>query len=1055
MIPTIESVYTSLTWLENGGADLRNWQLSFREPFEFTLDQRHLLDQPKINLSNRLHITENPERIFRGSFSLEVRDDSSKIPELIATIERTQCVCTATLRIHPPVGGGGDPMTIARGTLRTIRRSGGAVSLAFECAYPNAGKPFCRDASQLPGFEALPPHTYIPQVFGLRGFLLPPLFAVKSATLAEDLSATAQTLTINAPVEWPPVGTLQVNDEVITYRAISDDGQTFGTSHLPLTRPHRRTHDHNAAVVLLPGAELDWCAADHDAEVIETRIDSSQGIMNGTGATVHDDVDGIVATLWRAERLPLSINTSRTLLAGQSKLSAPSWALEDANNVLDVTDAFMFKAPARGAVFTSGRRILSASYVEDLSTSRDRFDLIESAELFFEFSDTPFWGAGTRLRVTIEKGAASVQFDFNRDGVLFPVPVTAHGVLPQSLSSGIAKRRRITFEKIDSTGSWANAAAAGDGSFQGFATHSSAEACGLSGRFVTERDEAQRAITEVSLHARVRNNGGSALNGKLQIDLPGKLFREGAFAIAAASTEIVSIIVVLPSAVSPSDLFLPNAVHALAFPGGGDIEVEELWIEATSADEVDIESIGAAISSLPVVGKSDVRLTYNEARIDITSFLSPTSAWDFFSGGGGYPKVTIELIDPPVVTNWAVYLRDLHWNWKCYAATSIRPTDQLWALVDGRRTRGDGTANPALVLRDLMGDEWLGNETDIDNGTFTALEDLADERGINFAAVFIEATSLGTIIGRATAQSTFPLLYWEGLWRLDAAPLEADGEACVVLPRGDWIERSGDQDLHAQSAGNVGGLSLRDADDVIAYRSGDRAALRARVEWIAGSASATGISFDSRRFPPLSGLAIDFDARWLPIPVGARLALPGIDKPAPSIRQGELAEVQYQNGICRGMLSPARETANYFETAHSLVQRSERGHAIRMFIDGRVVAILDDDGNLRIRGEVIENTLSPFAFGSLFTYEADAKLLRLNFDGGGAGSSIAFSADGNLLSNIIIIEGAAITEPGTNGVGEMRESFSVAGGTATAVAALKLDLTAVRIRGVIQTNQKL
>lgn len=890
MIPPIESVYTPIPWLVDGG-DLRCWRLTFLQPVPFVLDEADILEQPQVRLENRLHISENPERTFGGRFSVLVREDATGIASLLTAIERTQCTGSALLRIHPPVGFTADPVTIARGTLASMERSRGAVRLTFECSYPSAGKPVCRDASQIPDFATLPPQTFLPQLFGRRGFLMPPLFAVQTAKLAGDFSATATTLSLTRATNWPPTGFLQINDEVLSYRARSEDGLIFGSASFPLIRPQRRAHDHGATVLLLPGPTVDWCAADHDAEVLETRAESEEGPLANAGAVVHEDLDGIVATLWRADRLPLRINTSRIPTVDQSALNAASWRVLAGTNVLDYTDAFINKAPARGAVFTTGRRLLVANFVEDHSLSSDRFDLIEHAELYFEFSDTPFWGAGTRLRVTIEKGASSIQAEFNRDGVLFPVPVIAQAALPAPLSAARTERHRIHFEQVSPIGPWTNAAAAIDAAFQDAATCSSAQSCALTARFVSERNEAQLAITQVELHARVRNNGAASFPVQLVIDVPGKLYRTADATIAAAATQVVSLIVALPSDLPPADLFAPTCLYALIFPAGGDMGVEEIWIDATSTVAIDQAAISAAISSLPVVGSATMRVDYNSARVDITALLPPGARWDFFSTGGGLPKVVIELIDPPAITNWAVYIRDLHWNWRTRAATSVRPTARLWGLVEGRRTRPDGTANPALALRDLIAEDALGAapETDTDSASFAALEDLADERGVRFAAVFMEATPLSTIIGRAVAQSTLKILFWDGLWRLAAAPLQVDSEASLIFPRSECFVPTGDQHWTPQRPGDVGGLALVDGNGAIAHRIGTRAALTTLAQWIMEGAPAVAINFDSRRHPPVADIGIDFDARWFSIPAGAQLSLPGVAEPEPSRRSGELA----------------------------------------------------------------------------------------------------------------------------------------------------------------------
>lgn len=205
----------------------------------------------------------------------------------------------------------------------------------------------------------------------------------------------------------------------------------------------------------------------------------------------------------------------------------------------------------------------------------------------------------------------------------------------------------------------------------------------------------ERSLTlhRSALLARVRNAGGGSLPVRLTASLPGELLREQDWILAEGEVSILRLGFEPPTNVEAADLFAPDAVYTLTLPGGGTAEVEELWLEVEVEQSVPASTVLAAISSLPVLGSVDLRIPYDRMAVDISPLLQAWDPWGFFpASGGGSPKVTFELVNPPAITNWAVYLRAIAWEITVNAATSVRPTERIWGLVEapvaGRTARG-------------------------------------------------------------------------------------------------------------------------------------------------------------------------------------------------------------------------------------------------------------------------------------------------------------------------------------------------------------------------------
>src|SRR5690606_30068387 len=213
--------------------------------------------------------------------------------------------------------------------------------------------------------------------------------------------------------------------------------------------------------------------------------------------------------------------------------------------------------------------------------------------------------------------------------------------------------------------------------------------------------------------------------------------------VGADAEETLTLEFTAPHSVSAGQLFSANSAWSLSLPHGGPVAVSELWLEVEEV--VAPASVSLDVTAAGFDPSEGVRLDYNRVEVDVRELMGAEATWEFFGNVGGELRVTFELLNPPDRDPWNLYIRDAHWRQAAYPATRVSPTDVLFATVDGRAVRGDGTANAAECVRELLTDEDLAAvpETELDGSSFDAAAEEADARGIAFAAVFMEDLRVG------------------------------------------------------------------------------------------------------------------------------------------------------------------------------------------------------------------------------------------------------------------------------------------------------------------------
>lgn len=733
------------------------------------------------------------------------------------------------------------------GAVDSIDLENGSARLRFSLPATGCGAGFCRSAavvaaSDLPG--------WLPIVAGEGEVGAAPLFAIQAAELAEDMAADGDVLVLRGDVRWPGAGRLQINDEVLEYEAFTSPGSQIGSELFPLFRPNPKAHRRGSRVVLLPGGALRWCVLDHPGTVLELRSGDSGGLALNAAEVEEVDLAGQQAMVYEAAQLPLHIRHRSHPVLEESPRTTSFWNVLPESNASSASLAFVAVEPEQGALLSVDGPLIAAQAIEDFSQNQRRFDRLEKLILSVEYSQTPFWYDPTRLRISVFFEGQEVFREITRGVPVTTLELSGSAEIAPELNARTEARPAVLMldDVAGTVGAWSDAAA-------GLGPNWEREAV-LSGGpgswraiFHRNRSEQPGALTALLLKAAVRNDAAVPVAIELEFTAPGIAAQSAIRSLAAGEETVVELAVTLPPSADREDLLGPDAKYELN-ADGAPVALRCFWLEAVFEADSQPASFGA--SSLPVsVQAAEFPLLHHRVELDVTPLLPPGAEWSF-TGGTAPPVVRIELLDPPTNAGWVVNVRDVHWRRSVYAASSVRPTVDLWARVRDEDCRADGTTNPATALDRLL--QRFGVLTH--HGALAASQAACDTRGLGAAAVFATGRNAASVLRDLLTEallyldrnSTAVLLHaWPSGWT--AAQGDAL-EACQIerqpLRRG-WRPTSPCAGLEAQwfwiakgqealeaarelRKGRRGTVSLRISPSLLRIRPGALLLLPAEVE---------------------------------------------------------------------------------------------------------------------------------------------------------------------------------------------------------------------------------
>ncbi len=945
----------------------------------------------------------------------------------------------------------GDPEQASwQGLVERLSLREGRAHLYIAGGYPNADRAACRAVTEVlpPGANPLPGR--LPQVFG-RGWVRPvPLFELRRTRLASDLGTGDNKAFLRDIQGWPSTGTVQIQDEVLDYTDHDPETGRVGSLEHPLTRPDRRAHRQGATAVLLPASgPLRWCAADHPAVAQELRFAASQAPVGPEVSIALEPLAGTDALVVASARLPLDRSHGTVPEQTESGARWQDWQIEQDTTAADPIDAFAVRDPGRGAVLSAGFPRLRASYTAEHPDGEGRFDRVLGVRLRLEFSETPHWGGNTRLYVRISKGAWEKEVLLNRRGTIFPLSVEGDAVKPaEEKDTPPALPARHRLEDIETTGSWTMPEAALDGRFV-----PAAEADATSGpatlamRFRRPPLPGPGMLQSVALKAAVHNPDQQPCTVSLLADAEGTDQLSAGFTLAAEESAILSLPLEGAGGGTLPGWDALSSLYALELPAGsGAVEVKEAWLESNWQPEH--PGLPEEEVRLPLEATVGMRLEYQPVTLELDGIPGHDS-WHGFLGDP-LPEITVELLDPPDIPFWAVYLRAVRWEWDVLPVRSVQATGEMEALVDGRCVEPDGAACPAAVAQELLTGTAFGglSEGDVDGGSFSAAALRAGERGFRVAAVVQGRETVGTLLERLLAETCQVLSPGGDGWALRPAPLRTEDWLPLLVPLEGAIFAPDRREL-----GPVRAPERALPVHLAAPAEGPAPASAARsgLLWLYKGAAILRRHLLDRAMPGRSLLAAPLDASLITALPGTVVALP---RPGGETLQGELSSMQLVDGELAVEVVRCRPRRTAFASAGVYISWNPRSGALRCFMDGRLLAVLEPDGDLLLAGAMTEEPTAPPAGSGPVVYDPVAEALFLVETE--SGTALRLDAGGHLRVPVAVMqEQSLLPKPLTEDPIRTGEGTLLLGGLPDAPPCLVLSEHSFRIRGNVHTNRRL
>lgn len=745
------------------------WEVHLAWPGgEALLGPADLAVPPGVATMSELYILPSPRRTWRCVIALALAAGRPSAGEAIQAALDGHLPVRATLR-------DAQENPIARALLRRAERVEGRTFLRFEQHYPGSARLLCRRLHH--AFPGAPTERrpWLPQVFGTMELSPVPLFDTQRANLAGDLEEEDGALFLREAVDWPQEGLVQVRDEILVYQKdpgpaaeLTLDGRTDGAFHPA-----------GAGVHLLPALLLQWCLADHPATAISVRLDHPRAPGPVAGEVKGVSANGRTAAVLEREGLPLRVLHGHEFRERRIPHGPAAWTLDGATNALSPNDAFPAAVDTAGAVLAHGSEILEAHYIRDERTGGGRFDRIVSLHLEFEFSETAAWEEEGQLLARVWKDTEDVSLVVTRGARIDEAPVTGGAQTPDKGAAFYRRWWRLGLQRLLPTGPWTAVETAIDGTFQQGAELDDDNEAALRGLVLEAPPGLPAEAEEIRLRARIQNRDAQEpVSIRLRLKIGGTVLDFDDQAVPAGQTTVLGFTHV-PSAPVPAALYATSeAGYDVELPDGGDVVVEEFWVEVLGANPPAPPKDSA--DPLPIEGKAVLPAVFHRAGLDVTPLLDGAAGMHFLSPEGSPPRVRFELMGSSPGTEWTVRLRDVHWRMVVHPATSVEPVERLRAVVEGR------PSNPARAVEDVLADPLHGAlaPEQLDAATFDAAAAVSTQRGLAFGVVHAGVLAVGSALERALAESFLRLVWQEGRWRLDPVPLDSSEITADPLPAG-------------------------------------------------------------------------------------------------------------------------------------------------------------------------------------------------------------------------------------------------------------------------------
>lgn len=777
--------------------DWRRWSATIMlEDEEFIIPAGEFVAVPQFSSRHRVHWSDGPRAVLEGAVELALREDGASASALWDRRLSLRLPRPLVLSLQVTLHGFVSAVPLWSGVLDELRLEDGLLILRGSAGIPGGSVRVCRDLGALPLSVPLPTGAWIPQLWGHhRAVRAMALFApVRRSALRFECLREAKFLVLRDPVSWPASGTIQLNDEVLSY-AVRVGNRQLGSETAPLLRPDPKDHRQDTPVWLLEGTGgFAWILCDHPSTVVQVFTgDDAQASPEVPVEVIVEDFHGRMATLLRSDRAPV-LRTESTVPGRREPPIAYTnqWQLTTQSTADFGVNGFVDNPGFVGAVLSTMRPRLEANWIGNLGRSHLRFDRVLRAFLAFEFFANAGWPREATLRIDVIIADRVKSFSIHYNGYVERFQELLRIAEEDTAVPLRAESRTLRLIEMDSileaTG-WTNAAVVLDRKFTDqFAESSATPAPSIL------RMSRHRPVEDGNHHARnlrllVRMQGGAPF--RIQAEAPGILKLSRTIPPAAGIRDEV-LTVPVPPAVTLGELAAKLRV-TLDTPEGGAVRIHECWCEVEVA-ELPAESRASTLDGGPLP------MLYIPVELDFTELLVDGFPWDSFTPDSPRARVNIRLVngEPSAPAN----VRRIRWSFEVQPAATVRMTTDLRARVSGRHTGPDGTAGPVAVLRDLLSEpEFLGEPRDLEQEQRdAAAAAIVAERATRFRAIVQDGRTVRQALSEALGECGAVLQreHWRS-WII-ALPTDWENRAAGELTAAHRIAPSGVEQMLLPSA---------------------------------------------------------------------------------------------------------------------------------------------------------------------------------------------------------------------------------------------------------------
>jgi hypothetical protein len=896
-------------------------------------------------------------------------------------------------------------------------------------------------ASLDPSLSAAAMGRMIPLIFGrIERSPLIPFRVGRRGCLRQALQPEDKLVAVEDATVFPDTGTVQVDDETIIYAAVDRVGRTLGRADSPVIRTSPAHHRAGAAIDWIPENGFEYLATDHPCHLVGPIYSGERLVDPARYFVAVEQLDGREVQKVVFPRLPSEVNYGSILqwrrIDGREDENL--WGIGAGNDAQDALSAVDGAGQVTAAVLSTAQTPLEIEYLGDLSAGTTIYGPIHRCRLCVEFSASQRWSVANEVNVAVGRGADSGTFVLNRPPLsetLATFPAHSHADTIRDQMSDmrelfeIAQQCLVTEfdEALASGGGWTNSERAIDGNLGTWTQNTTPGgpritlplAFRLARQPLAGTDGI--ALEAIEFHVRLATDEGTPVVAALDAAIAGKYV--DSWTVEAAATPQTCQCAITAQGLAVEDLIAPTTEFAVRSVDGRQIKVFGAWLRLKYRPRIAGRERTASqwrSGSVEAAAPVPVALPTKSYRqeFDLTNFIQSHGGWGFFAPESDErPFVRIAFGSSDDLTS--VRISAIGFEIAYAPRTSVEVFDQFDATVEGVEESGELVANPADIIEWLItnpaGLNWPSETLDADS--FAQAHAWLEGRDWRLSRRIAAPMPIFSLL-EEVAQESGCRLYWEA-GRLRLRPV-----ATVLLPSEAVATLDSSLILSAPLAKRVAPLGGIANVIRVRYGTGSGAGSQSAIQWLemadAGS-SAAAWGRCEREFhthwlaSSPAEMAAGLAALWLSQtaqpPRTVEVSLPIsqshlergdiviVDHPSSRLdgAMGQIVAIEFADGRHVRATIALQTTAMYcwYDDAETFIVHLA-AHTDKVFvIEGARVAALDRTGQLRLRGEVVEQGLPVRAMSVPIEHDPDTQRLYFGVGNPSGGYAAVFALDAN------------------------------------------------------------